>query len=53
MLTRNALVLIFILVLLAIVAAWSELHYPDGEGHEPARGGLDEPPAFGQQEPGR
>ena len=49
MITRNLLVILFILTLVGVVAAWSKLRFVDEEDHEPQRWRLEEHPAF--QEP--
>jgi hypothetical protein len=46
MITRNVLVVFFILALVGIVAAWSKLRFVDEEDHEPQRWRLQEHPAF-------
>jgi hypothetical protein len=46
MITRNALIVIFILTLVFIVAAWSKLHILDDDDFQPQRWRLDEHPAF-------
>ncbi len=46
MLTPPRLTALSILLLIAIVAAWSKLRFVDQEDHEPQRWRVDEHPAF-------
>lgn len=46
MLTRNFLVVLMILVLVVVIAAWSKLRFVDEEDHQPQRWRLEEHPAF-------
>jgi len=46
MITRNLFVVLFILILVGVVAAWSKLRFIDEEDHAPQRLLLEEHPAF-------
>ena len=46
MLTRNFLVVLMILILVVVIAAWSKLRFVDEEDHQPQRWRLEEHPAF-------
>jgi len=47
MITRNVLIVFFILALVVIVAAWSKLRFVDDEDFKPQRWRLEDHPTLG------
>ena len=50
MFAKQVAVILLILSLIVITAAWSKLRYVDGEDHEPQRWRIEDHPAFQQQD---
>jgi len=46
MVTRNRIIVLVILVLVVLLAAWSRLRHVDESDHQPQRIRLDEHPSF-------